>query len=164
MGGQFHSPVWRFNMSKRVVRLVKNRSTLYVPSIEDYELLKELGVPLLTLQEVELPLLKSRCKAKKVALKIKPFEAFEKLALGKVKERWDFPIYSTGSSLYFDIPKQNKIYPKAKNLVRALTGFYNRHLFDTDVKVRKFSKKVRFTIETSFNNERAPEWKDPING
>lgn len=142
------------------IRLVRNGKIYYVPSVVDYEVLKGLGIPLMSVDLNRLPLLKSRCRQNKIKILIKGFEEFEALAHKKIKDRWEHGFYSEGKKTYIEVPRKKSLYQQAQRLVDSLAGFYGRHLFDTNVRVRKFSKKVRFIIERTFNEQKQPEWKE----
>lgn len=146
-------------MEKQVLRLVRNGRMFYVPSQLDYETLRSMGTPLLKIDLTELPLLKSRCRKRSVQIQVREFEAFEQLLFKKIQHRWKFPIIIKGNLIHVDIPRKKSLYPKAEILVDAIQNFYSRHLFDVEVKVRKFSKKMRFTLERTFNGKKEPEWK-----
>jgi hypothetical protein len=146
-------------MLEKKLRLVENGKVLYVPTLDDYDVCREMRVPLTKISQNMLPLLKARCKKNKVKLKVYDFATVEEIKHNKIKNKWPYGFAVNGNTIQIEVPKKKKPFENAKSLVEAVRGFYGRNLFDVEVSSRKFATKIRITIEKSFNEQREPGFK-----
>lgn len=147
--------------ARRILTLIEsaNKRTLYVAETADYEMLRRLGAPALTISGDLFPLLKRRCEKHRVKLVVKSFPDIEAAALRAIKDR--LPDYVTfvakGSSIRMEIPKQSEYIEEAKrlrSLLEALTSFYEKHCFSVETSVKIRSRVVTFNLEKMFHGDK----------
>ena len=157
------APNLTYEFMKHILTLVENNKVFYVPSLKDYDLLLGISTPLTKIDRLYMPLLKTRCKKKKIKIEIKNYADIEENVYTKIKKKWQFGLFIKPEKTLVEIPRKKRLYLRAQYLVDGLVAFYSSHLFDTEVNVRKFPNKVSFIIERDFNEQRQPEWRSNDN-
>lgn len=144
----------------QVLELIKSNKTYYPKSLEDYAITCSIGSPLASVDSDYFPVFKSRCTKYKVKIEVTNFEDYEEGLISSMQKKWPYDLKKFNESLHIEVPKTKKAFEKAQKLCDLLVEHSNRHMFDTEVKTRKFSQKIRFSIERTFNGHKKPDWKE----
>jgi len=144
-------------MKTSTLRLVRNGKLFYIADEQSYYVLRELNVPMLKVDRDFIPILTQICTRKGVKLVSKDFSVLEQETFDKIKKRWPYGLELSKRRVKIVSPR--KRIKKARSLAEALSRFYGRNLFDTNVRVLKRTNKAFLTVERIFNGEKNPEWK-----
>ena len=142
---------------EKELKLVSNGGYWYVSSAESYAIMLEMKVPVVKVSRDNLPLLKQRCKQYGHKVSVREFSELERSTVKNMNKIWRYNIELKTGGVEITFPKEKT--EKAKDLVRKFQAYYERHMHDVDVQVKKYPTNIRVFIERKFNGKRSPEWK-----
>jgi hypothetical protein len=151
-------------MAKQILNLVKNAKVMYVENKDAYVLLKSMSTPMIRVDENYLPLLADRCRKYKVKIAVKDFSTIEEDFQRKITDSWKYGFKIKGNKIAVEIPRKKSLKQTTERLVNYVKQFYQSHMFDVEVRVRKFPNKVSYILERKLNGERVPEWQEQETG
>lgn len=132
--------------------LVRNRGLVYPRADEDFQVLKQLKVPINNLSTDFLPILAALCHQNKVKIEMIHFEILEDAMLLKVAQRWPHLVTSTSKLVTTTFPKTTKL-DTAEKMMAALRSWYERHYIQTEVVVKRKAKTITVELLKTWTKE-----------
>ena len=127
--------------------LVKAKSFFFPKEEHDYQVLFDLGTPMVKIDNDALVLLKALCERRKVTIEYENLRDQELAMLEKLGAKWDYEIEVEGEDLIFIFPREKGLEQTFASLERALVAWYKKRYItlSTEIKVKRTTYRATLT-------------------